>query len=239
MHILLCDDDEAITKQLSSHLQEFFEKNRLPQPTYAIYSSGEELLTKESGGGDIAFLDVEMAGISGIHVGAELAKRNPNVKVFIVTSYADYLDEAMRFHVFRYLSKPIDKNRLFRNMKDALKQHVEDERLINIETKEGITVLLERDILFVETSGRGTIIHTNSAVHPTTKSMDYWQRELNSSAFFAPHRSFIVNMRYVSFFNATTIILRDTSGQTYSLYMSRRKYSRFRDAYLLYSTARM
>ena len=55
---------------------------------------------------DIASLDVEMPGRSGIHVGAELMQKNVYVKIIIITSFPDYLDEAMDFHVYRYLSKP-------------------------------------------------------------------------------------------------------------------------------------
>ena len=61
-----------------------------------------------------------MPGMNGIYVGNELKKANNNIIIFIVTSYSEYLDEAMRFHVFRYLSKPLDKQRFFRNMKEAV-----------------------------------------------------------------------------------------------------------------------
>lgn len=47
-----------------------------------------------------------MLGRSGIHVGAELMQKNVYVKIIIITSFPDYLDEAMDFHVYRYLSKP-------------------------------------------------------------------------------------------------------------------------------------
>lgn len=61
-----------------------------------------------------------MPGLDGIYVGNELKKKDKDIIIFIITSYSEYLDEAMRFHVFRYLSKPIDRQRLFRNLKDAL-----------------------------------------------------------------------------------------------------------------------
>lgn len=48
------------------------------------------------------------------------------VKIIIITSFPDYLDEAMNFHVYRYLSKPIDENRFCRSLSAALKQlHME------------------------------------------------------------------------------------------------------------------
>ena len=61
-----------------------------------------------------------MPGLNGIYVGKELKEKNKNTIIFIITSYVEYLDDAMRFHVFRYLSKPLDKQRLFQNMKDAI-----------------------------------------------------------------------------------------------------------------------
>ena len=45
---------------------------------------------------------------------------NPNIIVFIVTSFQGYLDDAMDLKVFRFLSKPIDENRFFKSMDVAL-----------------------------------------------------------------------------------------------------------------------
>ena len=111
MRIILCDDDEQILKQLLKYLREYFKSSHLNQPQYSVYSCGDDLLKAEMDSSapqaDIAFLDVEMPGRNGINTGALLKERNPNTKIFIVTSYLDYLDDAMRFHVFRYLSKPL------------------------------------------------------------------------------------------------------------------------------------
>ena len=101
MRILFCDDDANISAQLQEYVKEYFSRISSVQPEYAVYSSGDALLQQETRA-DIAFLDVEMPGLSGIHIGAELKKHNPEIKIFIVTSYPDYLDEAMRFQVFRY-----------------------------------------------------------------------------------------------------------------------------------------
>ena len=108
MRIIFCDDDPMVIEQLLSYVSEFFAQLGGKKVEFAYYSSGDALLNVKVRA-DIAFLDVEMPGVSGIHVGAKLKELNPNIKIFIVTSYPDYLDEAMRFQVFRYLSKPIDK----------------------------------------------------------------------------------------------------------------------------------
>ena len=148
MRIVFCDDDIEILNQLQRYVSEFFRGLGSTMPEFASYESGDELLEHETSL-DIAFLDVEMPGRSGIYVGAILKKINPQAKIFIVTSYPDYLDEAMRFQVFRYLSKPIDKNRLFRNLKDAVYQYSMETKEIPINTARGITVISAERIICV------------------------------------------------------------------------------------------
>lgn len=139
MRILLCDDDPMILVQMEKYLKEYFQKAHLRVPDIASYTSGDALLRSESTA-EIAFLDVEIPGLSGIYTGEKLKKKNPSIKIFILTSYMDYLDEAMKFHVFRYLSKPIEKARLFRNVKEALYQIEMETRPVAIETKDGVIV---------------------------------------------------------------------------------------------------
>lgn len=115
MKILICDDDSSITQSLSLIIKTYFNKKKVNNLDIVTFNDGDSLLSDKSQK-DIVFLDIEMPGFDGIYVGNELKKQNDSVIIFIVTSYLEYLDAAMRFHVFRYLSKPIDKQRLFQNL---------------------------------------------------------------------------------------------------------------------------
>lgn len=106
MRILICDDNKNILDQLQKYIMEFFKSRKLKSPKICCYHSGEALLS-DAGSKDIVFLDIEMPGLNGIYVGKELKEKNKNTIIFIITSYVEYLDDAMRFHVFRYLSKPL------------------------------------------------------------------------------------------------------------------------------------
>lgn len=86
----------------------------------------------------------------------------------------DYLDEAMKFHVFRYLSKPIEKARLFRNVKEALYQIEMETRPVAIETKDGVIVRQAEDIVFVETERHKTKIVTIDAVYEVNSPLRMW-----------------------------------------------------------------
>ncbi len=236
MRIVFCDDDQQVLVQLKKYLSEYFQTNHLLQPEYAGYTSGEELLEKEQRP-EIAFLDVEMPGLSGIHVGAKLKQRNPYAKVFILTSFPDYLDEAMKFHVFRYLSKPLDKKRLFRNMKDALYQYSVDTCPVAIETKEKSIVCYADEIIMVEAADKNAVVHTIQASYETTQPIKYWEKLLEIGSFYQPYRSFIINMRYVNSYSKNAIALVPPRGVGYTAYLSRRKYKDFKNAHLLYLEA--
>ena len=196
------------------------------------YVSGEELLKAEQKA-DIAFLDVEMPGRSGIYVGAELMKRNPRTKIVIVTSYPDYLDEAMRFRVFRYLSKPINKNRLFENLKDAIYQYNIESIRIPVETKDGVVTLSSEDIICLEGQKRVTKICTVDGEVISVKGIQSWQEELKIPSFFASYRNYIVNMKYVVSFSKDLIKLKYANREI-SAYLANRRYSEFKNKYLLY-----
>ena len=232
MRILFCDDDSDILTQLQDYVAEYFAHIGGFLPEYEAYTSGELLLENEKSA-DIVFLDVEMPGLSGIHVGAELKKRNPSCKIFIVTSYPDYLDEAMRFQVFRYLSKPIDKNRLFRNLKDAIYQHTMETREYPVITESGMVVLRADEILCVEATQRKCLLHTTRGIYVSNETMEYWKKTLSLACFYATHKSFIINMRYVCEIQKDTILLR-YDGVEKEAYLAKRKFTQFKDAYLFY-----
>ena len=232
MRIIFSDDNVEILDQLQKYVCEFFKGLGGSMPDFAAYSSGDELLAKETYA-DIAFLDVEMPGRSGIHVGARLKEINPKIKIFIVTSYPDYLDEAMRFQVFRYLSKPIDKNRLFRNLKDAMYQYNMDTKDIPIATMDGIFVLPAERIVCAEAIQRKSDIYTLDGVFQSPNGIDYWRTALSLPCFYSPYRSFIVNMKYVYEIKKDIVLLK-YGGQVKEAYLARRRYSEFSSKYLMY-----
>lgn len=230
MRILICDDDTLMIALLNKYILEYFDRNSLKTPDIACFSSGESLLA-DTCEKDILFLDIEMPGLNGIHIGNELKRIYPNLIIIIVTSYIEYLDEAMRFHVFRYLSKPLDKKRLFRNMKDAMKLYNDANIKIPIETKDGIHTVFVSDIISIEAQRRKVIIHTTTKDFHSLHNMQYWLEHLPKQLFFQSHRSFLINFEHVTDFDHTLIHLYNNQ---FTAYLTRRKYTSFKENYLLY-----
>ena len=134
-------------------------------------------------------------------------------------------------HVFRYLSKPLEKQRFFRNMKDAVDLYNTITVKVPIETKQGIHTLLASSIIMIEAQGKKVTVHTTMQDFESVHNMQYWLNLLPKNCFFQTHRSFIVNFEHISDFDHSLVHLADNQ---FRAYLTKRKYSAFKDAYLLY-----
>lgn len=60
----------------------------------------------------VAFLDIEMPGLSGLELAEYIQEWNPFVNIVFVTAYQDYAIQAFELHSIDYVLKPIIKDRI-------------------------------------------------------------------------------------------------------------------------------
>lgn len=96
-------------------------------------------------------------------------------------------------------------------------------------------IVLSTDIFFIEAHNHKTIVHTSEGDYLSVHNINYWLNKLHIPCFFQSHRSFIVNLDHVSSFDRSLIYL---CNNQYRAYLTRRKYTQFKDAFLLYLESR-
>lgn len=153
--LLICDDNPEITKQIKELISIFEKKYRL-KFQIDIKNSGDFIL-KDNKSYDIAIVDIEMPGINGLRLSEKLKELNSDTIVIVLTSFQNYLDSAMRIHVFRYLSKPIDKNRFYSNLKEAVEEYRLISKTITITNNGEVHLIKTKDILYIENQKYGSI----------------------------------------------------------------------------------
>lgn len=116
-------------------------------------------------------------------------------------------------------------------MKDALAYYNSITTKIPVETKQGVYSFPASQIIAIEAQGRKVIVHTTRQDFDSIHNMAYWLEQLPKNSFFQTHRSFIVNFEHIVDFDHSAIHL---SNQQITAYLTRRKYSSFKNAYLLY-----
>lgn len=229
LNIAVCDDDIFVTEQLSEWIKEYFVSNHLEEPNIYEFDNGEDLIKSEVKY-DFVFLDIVIPGMNGINIGRRLLEQNEECLIYIITAYDSYLDAAMSLRVFRYISKPLDKSRIYRNIQDGLKIYTTSNTKILIETKNENIILRATEIIYLEAQGHTLFVNTSEGKYISVRKMDYWEKTLDTMGFFRTHRSFIVNMEHVVRFDHSLVYL-DT-GVT--AYLTKRNYQNFKHAFMMY-----
>lgn len=163
---------------------------------------------------DVLFLDIEMPGMSGLDLLANLDKRPI---VVLITAKKEYAAESYEYDVADYLVKPVNPGRFMKTVgrvKAIAEQNHQPATNIGPETifvkSEGLMVNINlNDILFVESMGNYVTIHTSQKKHTVLMTMKEIESKLPSTSFMRVHRKYIVNLREIEAIEDTLIIIKD------------------------------
>lgn len=118
MNIAICDDEILFTRELSSLLTHWAEKNDFSLTLYP-YSNGDDLLTAlRTIPVDLIFLDIIMPLLNGIDTAREIRSMGLTVPVIFLTSSREFALDSYDVKAFHYLLKPINTLKLFSVMDD-------------------------------------------------------------------------------------------------------------------------
>ena len=114
MKIIAVDDERIALEGLIDLIQEVVpdaELNGFEYPEDAL----EFVALHEC---NVAFLDVEMAGMSGVELAERLKQYNPDINIIFATGFDEYRKEAYDMHASGYLTKPITADKVKRELDD-------------------------------------------------------------------------------------------------------------------------
>lgn len=226
--ILICDDEKAYIDDIKNHLKLFLAENCI-QWNIRETTNGAEMLENPEFF-DIAFLDIEIDGISGIEIGHALKAINEHIVIFIVTAYDKYLDDAMDLNVFRFFGKPINPQRFYSGLEKAITNIDNSEIEFPISYNGGFAKVPVKDIMYVEIVGRKTKVTTKDKTYYSTSNMNFWKEVLIPTFFFQIHNSFIINLNFVRSFDNDFIKTKNGC----IVPVSQRKKSEFKKYFLEY-----
>lgn len=164
---------------------------------------------------DILFLDIQMPRINGFEV-IELIDYKP--LIVFSTAYDEFALKAFEVNAVDYLLKPYSRQRFLSALNKAVEKiqstNDRNNELEKIsETVDHISGLLDRivvkdgvkieiiqlsDVVFIESADDYVMINTFHHRFLKQKTMNYFETHLPSSMFLRVHRSFIVNLNYIS-----------------------------------------
>jgi two-component system LytT family response regulator len=214
---VIVDDEPKAIQGLSWELSNFNDQINViatfNDPEKAlIYLANNEI--------DCLFLDIEMPTMDGFQFLKKLKSRD--FAVVITTAYNEYAIKALKNDAIDYLLKPIDTDDLEETIDKIKKYNARslnsnkvEKVLLNFNEKlnnkkitintDGKLVFLEpKDIIFIESDGNYSSIHTtNKKKIVVTKKLKEVNTLLPEEVFFRIHNSYIINLKKVKEFLKT------------------------------------
>ncbi len=202
---------------------------------------------------DIAFLDIQMPGLTGFEVARHVVGTGQATHVVFVTAFDQYAVEAFEVNAVDYLLKPVEKARLEQTVHRArrrldagapLNEHLEklvrmagdrQQRRGQVAVKVGERFLLVQadDVIYASLNGDTISIVTGQVAGTSNyRTLDELQASLNPEVFWRVHRSHLVNINkikeIVPWFSRN-FILRMKDGKGTEIPVSRSQTKRLRD----------
>jgi two-component system LytT family response regulator len=196
-------------------------------------SVDEAILAIDKFNPELVFLDIQMPNKNGFQLFKEL--KNINFEVIFTTAYSEFAIEAIKCSALDYLLKPINYIDLLDTLKKydtkLHKANQEDKLILLIEnldtgnsefkkiafpTETGFEFMKTNSILYCEAdSNYCNIVCLDGKKITISKTLKYVEELLPNNIFQRIHKSYLVNLNYISRFNKSNELLVElTNGKT-------------------------
>jgi two-component system LytT family response regulator len=148
---------------------------------------------------DLLFLDIQMPGMSGFELLAEIGGSGSPFVIF-TTAYDQYALRAFEVHALDYVLKPFDETRLGAALDRAipvilsLMGGAEWTRRFAVRSAGRIVFLRAEEIDWIAAAGNYVYLHSGGAAHLIRATLKTIERQLDPERFVRVHRSTIVNV---------------------------------------------
>lgn len=207
MKILICDDEQQYIDKLKKHIEEFMRCRCANFEIHTANNSMSVVNSKEIY--QLAFLDIQMTELDGISLAKILKERNSKIIIFFVTSYNIYQDDAMDLRAFRFFEKPYNTERLYSGLEKAMEYIDESYIDFYIYTNNEHKKILIDEVIYVERANRQVTLITTKGNYTTRETFDEWCEILQNSFFYIVHKSFIINLHYVTSYKYSEVFMQN------------------------------
>ena len=203
MNIAIVDDEPRDVCQVSSILKEYSALNQKPL-SMKFFHNAEDLLSEYHPYAYTAiFMDIYMEGITGLAAAKKILERDRHAIIIFLTSSEEHMPEAFSMHVFDYISKPVQSERLFKVMDDIFIRKAEYDNSPKFKfSRDKSTIILDySDITCIKTSGHNYLEVTDSSGKTYLARMTFAEVThllSDDPRFLVVLRGVLVNMEHVT-----------------------------------------
>lgn len=205
LNILICDDEPAVAHRLAEMLTAL--PDWVPDEMRACCVCDPTAMPEiDFEPYDLVFMDIDMGPVDGVDLARQMRKVRTDSILIFVTNFVEYAPEGYEVNAFRYLVKEELELRLPRYFSDALVLCRKLHREIEIVCQKGTVTVAVQSLVYVESLKHEQGLHLKGAACETLytrKTMADLEKLLEPLGFLRIHKSYLVNMAYLSQLRST------------------------------------
>ena len=200
-HIGICDDEKSTCSELKKILKDYSKISDL-NIKINIWNNAEDFMTDvpEQVKVDLLFLDIEMPGKNGVHVGEYIRNdiKNEAMHIIYVSSKTNYAMELFKIHPYDFIVKPIDRDRVIDNVSKLLELDEYDKRYFTYEYNRVKNKIRYGDIVYFECDRKHIKIICSDGTKKEFVGKISELAEILPFSFALVAQSFLINLRHMS-----------------------------------------
>ena len=194
MRIAICDDEEKFRVREKELIDKVSASMDIVVDTFA---EGKKLLERfDVAPYDLVFLDIEMPGMDGITLAKEIRQRSAGVQIVFLTGHVEYAIEGYEVNALRYLTKPVQEEKVKEVLRYVLDASVAGKQLILREEGEDL-ILKYSDIYYMEAQNQYVMIYAEDGEHLIRANIGDFEEQLKNDGFYRIHRGYLVSLSKV------------------------------------------
>lgn len=207
----ICDDDFAFGCQIEGYLEKFAQQNNIGIET-KVFLSGEECLNYliQEPTLDILFLDIIFGNkINGVTIGQWIRSKLENeiTQIVYISAKEEYAMQLFQNRPLDFLLKPIEYEQIEKIMDNYKHLFFDQKNFFEYQIERAFYRIVDNEIIYFQCSGKKIKLVTTRAEKEYYGKMSDVKLQLNPEIFWSIHKSYIVNINYVSHFLSDSVLL--------------------------------
>lgn len=218
LRIAICDNDNSTVLEVCSCIERWKENREVEVDSFRSGKLFEGMLREQYY--DLVFLDVEMRDVDGIELGKEIREGfdNDTTQIVYMSKGAERMEELFQVQPYCFLRKPIDLGE-FRKMFFRVCKKIEKETgIFEFQSGRIIHRIPLKDIVYFEGDNRRVRIMTQEKIFSCYSTIEKLFAKINmeQAGFIRIHKSYAVNTKYITSFNARQVTMANGTEFTVS-----------------------
>ena len=209
LNLAICDDEQSQCEYLKFAVNLWAKENGHICDT-KVFPSAEAFYFEysENAAFDILLLDIEMGEMNGVELAKKIRSGNDRVQIVFITGFPDFISEGYEVSALHYLMKPVSGEKLGSVLDRAAANLAKSEKQLTVTFDRHTDYIPFSKIIYIEAQKQYIEIVTESETYRTKTSLSDTGKELDEY-FLKCHRSYIVDLRYVSRILSDHILLKN------------------------------